>query len=136
MVRKASQCPWVYVTSRCYIISHPPPAAMWQFSPLAWLYQLPLFSSHSQLINKILNSMTTILEKTVSYLIEKDVSPPLLGAQRHEGGGGEKGGRCTIHRPDHILWHLFFQGANFSLGCQLEPAPLYSAWGAGERSRA
>ncbi|XP_045300841.1 BPI fold-containing family A member 2 [Leopardus geoffroyi] len=36
---------------------------------------ITLLDGHSQLINKVLNSMTSILEKTVSHLIEKDVCP-------------------------------------------------------------
>ena len=87
MVRKSLHYSWVYLISRWSTISYPLPTPLCGSSaPLTGLYQLPVFSSHNGLIEKAANTVSSFLTKTLSRLIEKDVSPPLLGAQRHAWG--------------------------------------------------
>ncbi|VFV17069.1 short lung and nasal epithelium [Lynx pardinus] len=85
---------------------------------------ITLLDGHSQLINKVLNSMTSILEKTVSHLIEKDVCPLI---------------HLLVSTVDeHILHDIIDEQTEAqrsgltclrSHGCQTDPLESSSHWG-------
>lgn len=129
MVRKALQHSWVYLISRCSAISPSPTPTptVWPLCPR--FYQLLLFSSQNAMIEKAMDPMRSFLTKTVSHLVENNVSPPHPGAQSHAWGAGAG---VPFTGATVLSGCLFFLGANSSLGCQLEPVPRYSAWGEGE----
>lgn len=98
VVRKALQHSWVYLISRCSAISPSPTPTptVWPLCPR--FYQLLLFSSQNAMIEKAVNTLSSFLTKTMSQLVEKDVSPPHPGAQSHAWGAGVGAVRCAIHR--------------------------------------
>ncbi|XP_037590230.1 BPI fold-containing family A member 2 isoform X1 [Cebus imitator] len=100
--------------------THKPVAVLGECASDPTSISLSLLDGQSQVINKLVNSVINTVKSTVSFLVQKEVSLPFLGAQIQAWRGqvGEFVGLAVSSG------HFSFGIENFSLGGQLDPPPL------------
>lgn len=96
---------------------------------LTRFYHFPLFSSRSELVSRVVDSLTGVLSKAVSSLVQRQVSPSLLGSQS-PGGRGRVASVASTGQTV-ISGHLSFCDANFGLSARSGPPLLRGVvcWG-------